>query len=299
MKKTMFGARELEFGGKYLDADLRESNDALHDVEELRRRMADDGYLLIRGLHDRDQVVQARRELLEAHAQAGQLDPGADLMDGMVNPDRSGGTGWSLRDLAKRSPTLKAVSEGQPIMSFFAEFLGADVLTFDYKWVRAVAPGGNSGAHYDVVYMGRGSRNLYTCWTPLGDLSLDMGTLAICEGSHRFEKIKQTYGQMDVDRDLVAGWFSNDPVEIVDKFGGKWRTSSFRMGDVLLFSMYTMHASTNNMSNRFRLSADTRYQPAGDPVDERWVGEEPMAHYAWGKGKMKPMEQARAEWGLA
>jgi hypothetical protein len=101
---------------------------------------------------------------------------------------------------------------------------------------------------------------------------------------------------MDVDRDNVAGWFSNDPIELVDKFGGQWQTTEFAMGDVLIFGMFTMHGSLNNVSNRYRLTTDTRYQRADEPVDERWVGENPMAHYAWGKGEVTPMETMRARW---
>lgn len=49
---------------------------------------------------------------------------------------------------------------------------------------------------------------------------------------------KETYGQMDVDRDKVTGWFSSDPVELVDRYGGQWQTVEFEMGDALIFSMY-------------------------------------------------------------
>ena len=47
--------------------------------------------------------------------------------------------------------------------------------------------------------------------------------------------------------------------------------------------MYTMHASTDNHSRAFRLSTDTRYQLASEPVDERWIGENPIAHGPAGK----------------
>ena len=41
-----------------------------------------------------------------------------------------------------------------------------------------------------------------------------------------------------------------------------------------------MHCSLDNQSpdNRIRLSIDTRYQPAIDQVDERWIGDDPIAH---------------------
>jgi len=84
----------------------------------------------------------------------------------------------------------------------------------------------------------------------------------------------------------------------VDRYGGKWHTSTFKVGDVLIFGMFTMHGSLNNVTNRFRLSADTRYQLASESVDERWMGEDPMAHYAWTKGETVPMEEARKKWGV-
>jgi ectoine hydroxylase-related dioxygenase (phytanoyl-CoA dioxygenase family) len=183
-------------------------------------------------------------------------------------------------------------------MGFFDRFLGGESMTYDYRWLRVVGPGSNTGAHYDVVYMGRGTHNLYTCWTPLGDVPYELGPLALLVGSHRFERVKETYGNMDVDRDHVTGWFSNDPIELVDTFGGQWRTSEFRAGDVLIFGMFTMHASINNTSNRFRLSSDTRYQLKGEPVDDRWIGRKPKAHYAWTKGQTVTMEEARAKWGV-
>ncbi len=44
--------------------------------------------------------------------------------------------------------------------------------------------------------------------------------------------------------------------------------------------MHTMHCSLDNKSpdNRIRLSVDTRYQPADEPIDERWIGQNPIAH---------------------
>ena len=60
----------------------------------------------------------------------------------------------------------------------------------------------------------------------------------------------------------------------------------FRMGDLLVFSMFTVHASLDNQTNRIRLSSDTRYQRAADPVDERWIGENPVGHGPGGKRAM-------------
>jgi hypothetical protein len=42
-----------------------------------------------------------------------------------------------------------------------------------------------------------------------------------------FDKVTQAYGQANVDRHLIEGHFSNDPIELVDKFGGRWATGSY------------------------------------------------------------------------
>ena len=57
------------------------------------------------------------------------------------------------------------------------------------------------------------------------------------------------------------------------KFGGHWATTTFSAGDLIIFNMFLMHASLVNTSNKIRITADTRYQLASEPIDERWVGE--------------------------
>ena len=76
------------------------------------------------------------------------------------------------------------------------------------------------------------------------------------------------------------GSYSSNPVEVQEKFGGRWLTTDFKMGDLLVFTMHTMHCSLDNRSaeNRIRLSVDSRYQPAAEEADERWVGENPIGH---------------------
>ena len=63
---------------------------------------------------------------------------------------------------------------------------------------------------------------------------------------------------------------------------GRWLTADYRMGDVLMCTMRTVHAGTDNHTDGIRLSTDSRYQPAAAPVDERWVsgehGEDPIGH---------------------
>lgn len=297
--KVQIGERELEMGSTYL-TELRSSNDILNDTEALRQRLQEEGYLLIRGFHDREEVLEARMEFLRSLQAAGKLDPDAPIEEGIIGPENKGGMwGRSADDLQEEFPHFLNVVNSPKVFSFFEQLLGGPVLTYDFKWPRAIANGGNTGAHYDNVYMGRGTKNVYTMWTPFSDIPLELGTLAMLLGSQNYEKIKQTYGQMDVDRDNVAtGWFSDDPVEIVDMYGGQWATTAFEAGDVIIFGMFMMHASLNNATERFRISSDTRYQLASEPVDERWIGKKPKGHYAWGKTPSKSVKEARKEWGV-
>ena len=119
-----------------------------------------------------------------------------------------------------------------------------------------------------------------------------------CEASHRldsFARMRETYGRTDVDRDRTEGWFSEDPEEISGRFGGRWLTADVRAGDIVTFGLYTLHGSTTNTTNRFRLSCDVRFQPASEPMDKRWAGRAGGGHYA---SALTPMAESRKRWGL-
>lgn len=290
--KVRIGNHDLEMGGKYLKR-LRESTEIKDDFDALRKRLEEDGYLFIRGFHDREQVLRARAEITGRLAEMGRLKPGTDPMDGILADENKGGAFFGTNE---DMPEFLSVVNSPRVMDFFANLLGGPVITYDYKWLRAIPREGSTGAHYDIVYMGRGTPNLYTVWTPFGDTPIELGTLAILEGSHRWERVRETYGKLDVDRDRTEGWFSTDAVEMVDKFGGIWATDDFRAGDAILFGMFTMHGSTANTTDRMRISCDTRYQLASEPVDERWIGKKPKGHVPL--PPEKTMKEARKEWGF-
>lgn len=285
-----------------VSTDLRDSNDILDNPGVLHERIAEDGYLLIRGLHDKEAVLAARQAILAKLAAKGMLAPETPMMDGIFNPDypEPTSTGSMGNKALTQLPAFKAVVEGAPIMDFFKHFLGGDARTFDFKWLRTAGPGSGSPIHYDIVFMGRGTQSLYSCWTPFGDVSLDMGPIVFCLGSNRFEKVRETYGKADVDRDLIEGHFSDKPLEIIEKFGGHWATTSFSAGDVIIFDMFLMHASLVNTSDKIRITADTRYQLAAEPIDERWIGENPKGHYAWKQedAEIESLEESRRRWGV-
>jgi len=60
---------------------------------------------------------------------------------------------------------------------------------------------------FDVVYMAGDLKRFIVFGIPIGDIPVNQGTLAICEGSHNLEsfaRLRNTYGGIDVDRDLIS-----------------------------------------------------------------------------------------------
>lgn len=274
---------------------MRDSNDALHDVGELRARMQRDGYLYLPGLLNKEWVLDARRSIAEKLQAEGVLHPDYPLMDCVNNPQKK----MSFRpDLTvKNERVIKLLYSGN-IMTFFDRFLGAPTLHFDFTWLRVMCPGGGTQSHCDIVYMGRGTQQLYTAWTPFGDVPFEQGGLIVLEGSNNHERLRNTYGKKDVDSFCTnktgrqaqhhwafgnGGGLSQNPNQISRQLGGRWLTAEYKLGDALFFTAHTVHASIDNKSKHIRISSDSRYQLASDPVDERWVGENPVGHGAAGK----------------
>ena len=256
----------------------------------LQSQLQTDGYLLLRNALDRDEVQAARKEVTNRLAAAGYLEPATDPMEAIA---ASTYKDKFLPDAAKEdAPLLKLLYAGRMMEVFRALFAG-DVLHFDYTWFRAISPGHGTPPHCDSVYMNRGSQKLLTAWTPIGDCTFEMGGLLILEGSAHNQRLRETYCKTDVDafcknktgpaskdawEKKRGGVLSRDPAQLQKSLGGRWLTEEFRAGDLLIFDIFTVHASADNHSNRVRLSSDTRYQPANDPADERWIGAAPPAH---------------------
>ena len=75
-----------------------------------------------------------------------------------------------------------------------------------------------------------------------------------------------------------SGAYAHDAIAVREELAGRWLTAEYELGDLLVFCMYLLHASSDNQTDRIRLSSDSRYQLASEPVDERWIGDDPPAH---------------------
>ena len=280
----------------------QDSAGARRRAEALRERLTEDGYLFLPGYLDREEVLGARRELCGQLARLGLVDTAYPLEEAVLAPDAPPAPlAQRPPEIARQNGALQALlyaPQGR-MMRFYDALLGEPVRHFDHTWLRIVRPGKGTASHCDIVFMGRGTTEVYTSWTPLGDIDRRLGGLVILEGSHRLDELQRGYGRTDVDTFCenrydgewldpegnrnrpsdATGAITEDHVGLRRRLGGRWLTTDFAAGDLLLFGMYLVHASLDNTSpDRVRLSTDTRYQRASDPVDERWVGEEPAGH---------------------
>jgi hypothetical protein len=300
-RAIQFGKKEYQFPSDAL-RPLRDSSDIATSRDDLLARLEEDGYLYLPGYLDREEVLTARKTILEYMAEHEAMEPGSRPLDGVMG-QYGKNVGMMGKPQITHHPDVIKVLAAKRLYELHERIHNEPVTTFDYKWLRAVGNQAFTGCHMDYVYMGQGSKRLMTTWIPLADIPIEQGSLCICPQTHRsdeFKKIRETYGQMDCDRDNTDGWFSRDPEEISGKFGGVWHTSDVQAGDIITFGMHLMHASTTNTTDRWRLSCDVRFQPSADPIDPRWGGENPTGHVRPpdAPAKHRTMEEARTQWGL-
>ena len=299
---------------------IRSSNDLLDDPEQMRQRLAEDGYLYLKEFLDPDLIAEARRSVLTRLRLDGLLDGNRDIMEGVVDSShledfalntapqfassrnlKRMKTGAFRPDLAVANAEIERVVYGPEIHEFYDKLFGEPALHFDYTWLRVMGPGAGTPTHCDWVYMGRGSTELLTCWIPYGRIPLHVGGLILLEQSHLKADRIASYLAKDVDSYCendpeevqkvkvdggwsFPGWLSNHPDTLPEKFESRWLTCEcWEPGDFITFNMRLTHGSLDNHSDRIRISTDVRYQPASHAVDERWVGENPPGHSTAGK----------------
>ncbi|MBL4574859.1 MAG: phytanoyl-CoA dioxygenase family protein [Opitutaceae bacterium] len=293
---------QIQSYGHILDADddkigeIRDSSDLAGDFDALRQRFKEDGYILLRGFHDRELVLEARRNVTEKMEKDGILNPDFPTTEGVL---KEGVETAFKPEYTKDNPAMMDVLYGERMIDFYTNFFEEEVRHYDYTWFRAVGKGKGTNPHCDLPYMGRGTHKHMTCWTPFGDITYDIGGLIILENSQNRHDLTGNYMSRDVDgycenkpseverakkeEWVFSGTLSRNPVMLRNKFSGRWLVSEYQMGDILTFGMGMVHASLDNQTNFARLSSDSRYQKASEAIDDRWIGENPPGHKWAGK----------------
>lgn len=281
----MHTSSSLTSSGHFLDlsgsafGELRRSGSQIEDADALRANLAEDGYLYLPGFFDRDKIQEAREEFLRRLRDRGALHPDFPEFEGVASPEP---VVVSQGMATRGNESVRKVVFSRALLGFYERLLGGPVRAYDHIWVRLIRPGPGTAPHCDLPYMGRGTRQVMTAWIPYRDTSLELGGLIMLEKSHLQADRIHKYLNSDADTFCVnrnayrhmPSNLSSNPVSLREKFGGRWLTTEFRAGDLLTFGMTFIHASLDNQTAAYRLSTDTRYQLASEPIDERWVGPE-------------------------
>ena len=267
------------------ERDAWRRSDRTEPFVHLAARLARDGFLHLPAFFARDMVERATAKISSRLAAEGWIDP-SHPASRLIARDGLRST-W-IDGLGDGNDALDELLYGADTMAFFEGLLGGPARHFDFTWARAVGPGSGTAPHCDTVFMGRGSPGVITMWTALVDIPLELGGLCVLPRSHRDSDVLREYRAGDIDTYCVGdepsashgrgGSLPLGATAVAEHLGSPWVSTDFGAGDVVLFGLGLVHASLDNHTDRIRLSCDSRYQLLAEPIDERWIGDDPMGH---------------------
>jgi hypothetical protein len=262
--------------------------DAGVGIKRLHEIYAEQGYVWLKGLLKRQDVIDFRGWVFSYLAESGILKPGTDPALGIGSPDTFDANLATRRLMSLvRSVAYEGFCSQPALWRFMDEFLGGLSYLHRRKIMRYTLPKTTTvtPAHYDLIYLRGGTSRIVTAWIPIGDVPVDMGGLVYLEGSHRIGadmevEFEHQNAELSPEERISAfnrnmtegGWVSKDLPDMAERFNTRWLVADYEAGDVMLHSPFMIHASTANqsVSGRIRLSTDIRYQNVDDEIDARW-----------------------------
>jgi Phytanoyl-CoA dioxygenase (PhyH) len=239
------------------DQELTDSRALFGDRQALRSRIAEQGYVFLRGLLDPEEARAVGRTGLGCLQDSGWTEGGYDPETAPARTpvravrmrDAFGDPGYQ-RILA--DPGFNRIAFRPPLTDLMAQILGPSGICYPLKLPRIVYPAtvvprqpGNV-VHQDY----RAVQDMFTCWLPLCEVPRTLGGLALRPGSHHSSRVRHR-----PLTELERGWLTTD----------------YLPGDVLVFHCLTTHAALPNRSDRMRFSAEYRWQLSDQPVPQRLV----------------------------
>ncbi|KAI1391763.1 uncharacterized protein F4822DRAFT_388379 [Hypoxylon trugodes] len=280
-------------------------------LDDLRQRFERDGYLFLKGLIPRDDVLKAREAYFNLLAPSGVLAPGTLPVEGVFDGNKDkldfpgmvpgstdgngrprGGIFVDLALQAHAEPWYKDEFCKHPALRSFIASLtgwGENTLGLTRSLLRNNTPHNKAiGVHYDQIFLRHGEDTSMTAWVPMGDISLDGGGLIYLENGHTlgrelekdfYDRAKQTGLTEAEAKDafnknmMSGGLLADGPKDFGKVYGRRWLVTDYEAGDVVLHTPYTIHASTINKDpkNVIRLGTDLRFVNSSRPYDTRWV----------------------------
>lgn len=253
--------------------------------EVLLEQFRDQGYLWLKGLLKRSEVLTFRQRFFEAFSHTGLLAEGTNPVEGIYSGHGKASFARILGEIV-RWASYESFCLSPEIWAFYEHFLGGSVYLHKRKLIRATTTDDScTGAHYDLTYLRAGTDRVYTSWIPIGDVPAEMGGLVYLEGSDGVgRKLEMEFAAKNAElapeerinaynkNMSESGWLTKNLPTLADRINGRWLMADYEAGDMVIHSAYMIHASTSNTDarGRMRLSTDIRYQLVKDNIDARW-----------------------------
>ncbi|EQL03252.1 hypothetical protein G6O67_007798 [Ophiocordyceps sinensis] len=223
-------------------------------MELLRQRYANDGYVFLKHLLPRQDVLSAREAYFSSMSPSGFLKPGTAKVDGIFDTSASAadfpgiGAG-SIKNTrpgstenaavftelalgAHTEPWYAGTRDGEiagfanhpTLHDFVSRFSGWGEHTLQVKrsLLRNNTPGNKAtGVHYDQSFMRHGEATAITAWVPMGHVRLDGGGLIYLEGG---DQLGQQI-EADFAAKAEAAGMSDD--EMRDAFNANMMSTGF------------------------------------------------------------------------
>ena len=208
---------------------LVESNDLLTQPSALLRRLHRDGYLFIRELLPRADVLDVRRRVLQFCQAEGWLRAGSELLEGRTDqaPIAEGEPAWEpVYEKVQACEQFHRLKLQPPVRQLMEAIFDEPTVALPMTIGRIAFPRDNARAtapHQDWLYV-QGSTETITCWTTLGDVPEEVGGLQVLAGSHKAGFL--------IPRKAPGAGGNVVPVDPTLT----WRASPYRAGDVLLWA---------------------------------------------------------------
>lgn len=291
-------------------APLVDATEHLSDPAAVRQAFGDEGYVLLRGVLNRTDVLAARCEIFARLAEVGEIQspPEAGIATGTSRRRELAGDLGALWKSVSEGPALRRVTHGARLRELAALLFDAPARPHDYLFLRPAPVGNATNLHYDFPFFAGGASQMVTCWIPLGEIPVCDGPLVVVEHSHRFADLIEPIraARLGSDprsfatvQDAAYQATATDTIEFARSRNTRLLTAHFQPGDLMIFSWFTMHGSLDNHSpqNRVRLSVDVRYQPAAEPgTDPRFFGPHPIGAKGGSYGEQKAAQPLGTPW---
>ena len=204
-QRLVFLRIEAESPGSEMIAPepMYEANELLNDAAAVRARLEADGYLFFRNIIPVERLLELRNQITTILAEQRWIEDGAQRMraKAISRPRREGQPKFfRVHDRIIKLEALHSLAHDAQLMKLMRLVLGETAFPHPLCITRLIFPDSSelsTPPHQDYPN-NQGTPNLTAAWIPLGDVSMEDGSLAIKEGSHKF-------GVLPLDFHLGAG----------------------------------------------------------------------------------------------